>query len=91
MPPLRDSGLDLSAVIRRGLAAPAGLTEPMARRLSRALQAVVEDLEFHDHADTNGFIPSWRDGAAWTAEAESERAELARLWATEPWLQEGAD
>ncbi len=91
MPPLRDSGLDLSAVIRRGLAAPAGLTEPMVRRLSRALQAVVEDLEFHDHADTNGFIPSWRDSATWTAEAESERAELARLWATEPWLQEGAD
>jgi hypothetical protein len=55
------------------------------------LQAVVEDLEFHDHADTNGFIPSWRDGAAWRAEAESERVELAGLWATEPWLQEGAD
>ena len=44
MPPLRDSGLDLSAVIRRGLAAPAGLSEPMARQLNRALQAVVEDL-----------------------------------------------
>ena len=91
MPPLRDSGLDLSAVIRRGLAAPAGLSEPMTRQLNRALQAVVEDLEFHDHADTNGFVASWRDAAAWTAEAQDEHAELARLWATEPWLQEGAD
>ena len=90
MPPLRDSGLDLSAVIRRGLAAPAGLPEAIARRLSRALQAVVEDPEFHDHADTSGFVPTWRDGATWTAEAEDERAELAKLWATEPWLQEGA-
>ena len=90
MPPLRNSGLDLSAVIYRGLAAPVGLSEPMARQLNRALQAVVEDLEFHDHADTNGFVANWRDAAAWTAEAHDERAELARLWATEPWLQEGA-
>jgi tripartite-type tricarboxylate transporter receptor subunit TctC len=90
MPPLRDSGLELSAVIRRGLAAPAGLPDAIAGRLCRALQAVVEDLEFHDHSDTKGFVSSWRDGATWTAEAEGERAELAKLWATEPWLQEGA-
>jgi tripartite-type tricarboxylate transporter receptor subunit TctC len=91
MPPLRDSGLDLSAAIRRGLAAPAGLPEPVARRLVAALQAVVEDLEFHDQADTSGFVATWRDGASWSAEASDERAELARLWATEPWLQEGAE
>jgi tripartite-type tricarboxylate transporter receptor subunit TctC len=89
MPPLRDSGLDLSAVIRRGLAAPAGLPEPIRERLGHALQAVVEDLEFHDHADTNGLVSSWRDGATWAAEVEDERAELAKLWATEPWLQDG--
>jgi tripartite-type tricarboxylate transporter receptor subunit TctC len=63
----------------------------MARQLSRALQAAVEDQEFHDHADANGFVAKWRDGAAWAADAQNERAELARLWATEPWLQEGAD
>ncbi len=91
MPPLRDSGLDLSAVIRRGLAAPAGLTDPMARQLGRALQAAVEDPEFHDHADANGFVAKWRDGVTWAADAQNERTELARLWATEPWLQEGAD
>lgn len=90
MPLLRDSGLDLSAVIRRGLAAPAGLADPIMRRLSQALQAVVEDLEFHDQADSNGYVATWRDGATWTEEAQNERAELAKLWATEPWLQEGA-
>ncbi len=90
MPLLRDSGLDLSAAIRRGLAGPAGLPEALVRRLSFALQAVVEDPAFRDHADTNGFVPDWRDGASWTIEAEDERGELAKLWATEPWLQEGA-
>jgi tripartite-type tricarboxylate transporter receptor subunit TctC len=91
MPLLRDSGLDLSAVIRRGLAAPIGLPEAVAARLRAALQAVVEDLEFHDHADTAGFVAAWRDGASWTAEAQDERADLAKLWSTEPWLQEGAE
>jgi tripartite-type tricarboxylate transporter receptor subunit TctC len=90
MPPLRDSGLDLSAVIYRGLAAPAGLPQEMAERLRTAMQAVVADPEFHEQADSVGFIPSWIDGATWTARAEAERVELARLWATEPWLQEGA-
>jgi tripartite-type tricarboxylate transporter receptor subunit TctC len=89
MPPLRDAGLDLSAVIRRGLAAPAGLSEPATLRLAHVLQAVVADPEFHDYADTSGFIPTWRDGSAWVADAQKERTELAKLWATEPWFQEG--
>lgn len=90
MPPLRDSGLDLSAVIYRGLATPIGLPQEIVDRLETAMQAVVADPGFHELADSIGFIPSWIDGAAWTARAEAERAELARLWATEPWLQEGA-
>jgi tripartite-type tricarboxylate transporter receptor subunit TctC len=90
LPPLRDSGLDLSAMIRRGLAAPAGLSDAVMRRLRRALQLVVEDPEFRAHANTSGFVPIWRDGATWTSDAEKERAELAKLWATEPWLQDGA-
>ena len=92
MPPLRDFGLDLSAVIRRGLAAPAGLPEadrasasvPPCRRSSRTSSST-------NRPTAVGFVPTWRDGATWTAEAEDERAELARLWATEPWLQEGAE
>jgi len=90
LPPLRDAGLDLSAVIRRGLAAPVGLPEPIARRITHALHGVVEAADFREHADSDGFIPKWLSGAAWAAEAEAERAELAKLWATEPWLQEGA-
>jgi tripartite-type tricarboxylate transporter receptor subunit TctC len=90
MPPLRDSGLDLSAAIHRGLAAPAGLPQEMVDRLRAAMQAVVADPEFHEQADSIGFIPTWIDGPSWSAKAETERVELARLWATEPWLQEGA-
>jgi len=91
MPPLRDAGLDLSAVVRRGLAAPAGVPAPVAQRLAGAMQAVVEDPEFHSLADTSGFVAKWRDGASWTTDAETERTELAKLWTTEPWLQESAE
>ncbi len=91
MPLLGESGLDLSAAIRRGLAAPVGLPVSFVQRIGRALEAVVEDLEFHDLADATGFVSGWRDGASWVAEAQDERGELARLWETEPWLQEGAE
>src|SRR5262249_14846782 len=85
MPPLKDTGLDLSAVIRRGLAGPAGLPDPVRRRLTHAMQSVAEDPEFREQANADGFVPAWRDGATWMAETQEERGELARLWATEPW------
>ncbi len=91
LPPLRDSGLDLSAMIRRGLAVPTGLPDAALGRLKSALHAIADDPAFHDLAHDGGYAVGWRDGNAWTAEADVERTELARLWATEPWLQEGSD
>ncbi len=91
LPPLRDSGLDLSALIRRGLAVPTGLPDTVLSRLRSALHAAADDPAFHDLAKDGGYAVGWRDGAAWTAEAEDERTELGKLWATEPWLQEGSD
>jgi tripartite-type tricarboxylate transporter receptor subunit TctC len=90
MPPLRDVGLSLSAYIRRGLAAPTGLPDEVADRLRAAMQAVVADPEFVDQANASGYLAAWIDGIAWTGSAETEHAELSQLWATEPWLQEGA-
>ncbi len=91
LPPLRDSGLDLSALIRRGLAVPTGLPDTLLARLSAALRAAADDPAFHDLANDGGYAAGWRNGAAWTAEAEDERAKLAKLWTTEPWLQAGSD
>ncbi len=89
MPPLRDAGIELSAVIRRGLAVPSGVPADFLEQLRNALQAVVADQEYRDLADASGFIPAWVDGVTWTAQANSERAQLADIWETEPWLQEG--
>ena len=86
LPVLTEAGVDLSASIRHGLAMPAGVPPEIADRMRAALKAVTEDDEFREHADASGFLVSWTDGAAWTAKVEAERADLAKLWATDPWL-----
>jgi tripartite-type tricarboxylate transporter receptor subunit TctC len=86
MPPLLDSGIDLSAAIRRGLAAPSGLPDHVVATLARAMEDVAEDPEFLGQADSYGFVAAWMDGRLWTAEANSEQVELAKLWQSGPWL-----
>jgi tripartite-type tricarboxylate transporter receptor subunit TctC len=85
MPPLRDSGLQFSASIHRGLAAPAAIDEALAATLAAALREVVADPEFLAAADADGFIATWLGGPDWTDHARFERADLARLWQASPW------
>jgi len=85
MPPLRDSGVDLSAAIQRGLAVPAGLPDDISHRLISAMKAVAADTEFHGRADDRGFVATWVDGDSWAVELNDDRARLARLWAKHPW------
>jgi tripartite-type tricarboxylate transporter receptor subunit TctC len=87
MPALNEAGLNLAAHITRGVAAPAGMANDVADRLAAALQAVVADPGFREQAEASGFQVAWIDGPAWTAMVDEERARLASLWATEPWLQ----
>ncbi len=86
MPVLQEAGVPLAASIRRGLVAPAGLPADMAGRLIDTLRAVVQDPAFRQHADETGFVPAWTDGTAWGRLVEAERADLAALWRTDPWL-----
>jgi tripartite-type tricarboxylate transporter receptor subunit TctC len=86
LPVLNEAGVNLSASIRRGLAMPAGVPEEIAEPIRQALKAMTEDDEFLAHADHSGFLVSWLTGAAWTAQVMTERASLAKLWSTDPWL-----
>ncbi|MGE0222865.1 MAG: tripartite tricarboxylate transporter substrate-binding protein [Acetobacteraceae bacterium] len=86
LPVLKEAGVPLAASVRHGLAAPAGIGAEAAERLAAALRLVCSAPAFREWADSNGFIPVWTDGRTWTAQMEAERADLARLWATDPWL-----
>jgi tripartite-type tricarboxylate transporter receptor subunit TctC len=89
MSTLRDVGLQFSASIRRGLAAPVAIADGLAESLAAALREVAGDPEFHAAAAADGFIAAWLDGSGWTAQAVSEQAELAGLWRDEPWRPSG--
>jgi tripartite-type tricarboxylate transporter receptor subunit TctC len=86
IPTLHESGLDVSAWIRRGLAAPAQVPDPVAGQLIHAMREVAADPDFASQADSDGFTVAWEDGASWAAKATVEREELARLWQEAPWL-----
>jgi putative tricarboxylic transport membrane protein len=86
MPVLKEAGVPLAASIRRGLAAPVGVADDFAGRLSEMLRAVVQDPGFRLHAEEAGFVPTWLDGAAWGRVLVAERADLAALWRIDPWL-----
>jgi len=86
MPVLKEAGVPLAAAIRHGLAAPVGLPPDVKDRLTSVLKEIVADPAFRAKADAAGFVPVWTDGAYWTALMETERADLAKIWTTEPWL-----
>ena len=85
-PVLDEGGIPLSAVIRRGIAVPAGTPPELVAGLADAMRAVTGEEDFRDQAETSGYYASWEDGAAWLARMQAEQAVLAKLWETDPWL-----
>jgi tripartite-type tricarboxylate transporter receptor subunit TctC len=90
-PVLDEGGIPLSAFIRRGLAVPAGTPPEFAAMLAAAAHAVTEDDGFRRQAEADGYYAAWQDGAAWLEAAEAERAMLAALWSTDPWLSSSGE
>jgi tripartite-type tricarboxylate transporter receptor subunit TctC len=86
MPALHESGLPLTAHIRRGLALPVSTPDAVAATLAATLHDIATDPEFQSDAQSNGFSAVWCDGKRWNAETLAEQAELARLWREQRWL-----
>ncbi|UFN46957.1 hypothetical protein LPC08_13040 [Roseomonas sp. OT10] len=84
-PTLAEQGLPLRSTSRRGFVLPAGIAEDQARPLTEALRQVVEDPEFAAQSQATGLLPSYLDGAAWTAAVQGDLAALQRRWVAEPW------
>jgi tripartite-type tricarboxylate transporter receptor subunit TctC len=86
VPTLSEAGVALSAWIYRGLAVPADTPAALTDPLVSALHAIVDDAAFRDQAEALGLLATWSDGPSWTALMKQETAELAALWAADPWL-----
>jgi tripartite-type tricarboxylate transporter receptor subunit TctC len=85
-PVLNEAGIPLAAFIARGIGVPAGTPAELVGRLETAMRGVAEDEDFRTQAEARGYHVMWHDGATWVAEMQAEQAELASLWATDPWL-----
>jgi tripartite-type tricarboxylate transporter receptor subunit TctC len=83
---LHDSGLELYAFIRRGLAVPRAAPDDVVALYAAALRSVVADPEFVAQGQSDGFAAEYLDGETWTRRTRGERAELAELWRHDPWL-----
>jgi tripartite-type tricarboxylate transporter receptor subunit TctC len=85
-PILDEGGIPLSAFIRRGIAVPVGTPPDLIAVLVEAMRAVARDDAFRDHAEASGYYASWAEGPEWLTQMQTEQAELAKLWETNPWL-----
>ncbi len=86
MPVLSEAGVPLSAWIRCGLAVPVATPPAIQEPLISAIRSLAASPDFAGQAETMGLLAAWSEGAVWTAQVEKERAELAILWAADPWL-----
>jgi len=85
-PILDEAGIPLKAFIRRGIGVPVETPQASVQRLIDGMQAVASDEAFQEQAQKRGYYAAWADGAAWTKQMQDERASLARLWETDPWI-----
>jgi tripartite-type tricarboxylate transporter receptor subunit TctC len=86
IPILNEAGIPLAASIGRGIAVPAGTPSGLTDALALAMRAVTEDEAFRSQAEAKGYHVMWADGPAWLTQLQAEQADLAKLWATDPWL-----
>ncbi len=85
-PTLREIGLDLLAVGRRGFgispAAPAGWRDALAA----GLEALAADRDFAEHGAGLGQVPRFLAPLPWAELLARSEEELRRRWQDEPWL-----
>jgi len=86
-PTMREQGIDVSASIVRGLAAPAGVPDAIMQRLSNALIAALRDPEFLVRAREQALSLDPMPSAEFRAHLLKEQQEVAELWRTNPWRQ----
>lgn len=79
VPTFKESGLDLTLSLWRGIAAPKGTPEPVIARLERAFTAAAQSAEFRDFAAKLGAGAEIRGAREFDALIAREDRELAAL------------
>ncbi len=85
-PVLDEGGIPLSAFIRRGIGVPAATPPDALAPLLEVVRTAARDTAFVEQAEADGYYAAWEEAADWVTQMQTEKAELAKLWAINPWL-----
>ena len=81
----REAGFDVAMTSERGLAAPRGIPDEIARRLEQAVAAVMAQPTWLARARQLELPLAYLPGAAWEAAMPAPEARYRRIWEATPW------
>ena len=85
VPTFREAGFDVVMTSERGLGAPRGIPDEIARRLEDAIAKVVASPEWGEKARQLELAMAFLRGAEWEAQLPAQLARYQRIWERTPW------
>jgi tripartite-type tricarboxylate transporter receptor subunit TctC len=85
VPTFREAGFDVVMTSERGLGAPRGIPDEVARRLEDAIAKVVASPEWGEKARQLELAMAFLRGAEWEAQLPAQLARYQRIWDRTPW------
>lgn len=85
VPTFRDEGYDVLMSSERGLGAPRGIPDEIARRLEDAIARVIATPEWAEKVRQLELAMDFLRGAEWEAQMPAQLARYQRIWERTPW------
>ncbi|WP_207540574.1 tripartite tricarboxylate transporter substrate binding protein [Sabulicella rubraurantiaca] len=85
VPTFREEGFDVLMSSERGLGAPRGVPDEIARRMEDAIAKVIATPEWAEKARQLELAMDFLRGAEWEARLPAQLARFQQIWARTPW------
>ena len=85
VPTFREEGYDVLMTSERGLGAPRGIPDDIARRLEDAIAKVIAAPEWAERVRQLELAMAFLRGAEWEAQMPAQLARYQRIWERTPW------
>ncbi|MCI0755600.1 tripartite tricarboxylate transporter substrate binding protein [Teichococcus vastitatis] len=85
VPTFRELGYDVLMTSERGIGAPRGVPDEIARQLQDAIARVVAKPEWAEKARQLELPMAYLPGAEWEAQMPAQEARYRQIWETTPW------
>jgi tripartite-type tricarboxylate transporter receptor subunit TctC len=85
VPTFREEGYDVIMTSERGIGAPRGIADEIARRLEDAIAKVIATPEWAEKVRQLELAMAFMRGAEWEAQMPAQLARYQRIWERTPW------